>query len=268
MLVVADGLRGLRECWKLALVADVVLLVSWVVVAPTLGCELPNIVGGIAIMSVFAAMGKRGGIDLRRQAWAWMPFTFVVVALGCAALLPPDKKISPGFVILPAALLGGLCQKVSPAKIAVVAWRTVLRYSTALLTICAVLALAKTMGAAGMTRALADALIAATGPCYPAVSAIVGALGGFVTGSGTSTNVLFGSLQASVGAAESQKLLFAAANVMGAGIGKMLCPQSIVLGCAAAGLAGKERDVMSAAVRYFLIVLAVACASVAVAAID
>ena len=94
------------------------------------------------------------------------------------------------------------------------------------------------------------------------MSGIVGALGGVVTGAGTSTNVLFGSLQASVGVGEAQKLLFAAANVMGAGIGKMVCPQSIVLGCAAAGLAGRERSVMVKALGYFAVVLFVACLSV------
>ena len=262
ILAIVDGWRGVRECWRLALVATVVFLAAWLCVAPFLGCELPDIIGGMAVMAVFAALGNRGGIDARRQAWAWMPFAFVVLALGCAALLPPERKLSPGYVILAAATVGGLCQKVRPVRIAVIAARTVLRYAPALFTICAVLALAKVMGAAGMTQTLADGLVAATGRGYPAVSGIVGALGGFVTGSGTSSNVLFGALQASVGADEAQKVLFAAANVMGAGIGKMVCPQSIVLGCAASGLAGRERDVMVKVLGYFVAVLAVACLSV------
>jgi len=265
MLAIADGRRGVRECWRLALLADIVFLAAWLVVAPTLGCELPDVVGGLAVMAAFASVGNRRGIDWRRQLWAWMPFAFVVVALGCAALLPQDRKVSPGFVILAAAVAGAICQKVRPGRIVGIAARTVARYSLALLTICAVLALAKVMGASGMTRTLADALIAATGRGYPAVAGVVGALAGFVTGSGTSSNVLFGALQASVGANEAQSCLFAAANVMGAGIGKMVCPQSLVLGCAAAGLAGRERDVMAKALRYFAVVLAVACISVFVA---
>ena len=267
ILFIADGWRGVRERWGIALVADAVFLAAWLVVAPTLGCELPNIVGGIAVMAAFAAMGNRGGMDARRQLKAWLPFALVVVALGAAATLPADKKISPGIVILAAAAVGGLCQGLRPLRLAVLAGRTVVRYAPALLTICAVLALAKVMGAAGMTRSLADALIAATGSGYSAVSSVVGALGGFVTGSGTSSNVLFGSLQASVGANEFQRYLFAAANVMGAGIGKMVCPQSIVLGCAAAGLAGRERDVMAKAVGYFAAVLAVACLATYIASL-
>ena len=262
ILVIADGWRGLRECWRLALAADAAFLLPWLAVASFMGCELPNIAGGIAVIAVFAAIGNRKGIDLGRQAWAWMPFAFVVAALGLAACIPRSARPSPGFVILVAATAGGLCQRISPVKMAVIAWRTLVRYSPALLTICAVLALAKVMGAAGMTQMLADGLIAATGAGYPAVSGVVGSLGGFVTGSGTSSNVLFGALQASVGTSEAQKLLFAAANVMGAGIGKMVCPQSIVLGCAAVGLAGRERDVMVKVLGYFALVLAVACLSV------
>ena len=264
ILAIVDGRRGVRECWHLALAADIAFLAAWIAVAPFLGCELPDIAGGMAVMAVFAALGNRKGIDLRRQAWAWMPFAFVVLALGCAAFLPQERKISPGFAILAAATAGGLCQKLRPARIAAIAGRTVLRYAPALFTICAVLALAKVMGAAGMTRTLAGSLLAATGGAYPAVSPIVGALGGFVTGSGTSSNVLFGSLQSSAGNAEAQKFLFAAANVMGAGIGKMVCPQSIVLGCATAGLAGRERKIMVKALGYFAAVLSVACISVVV----
>ena len=47
---------------------------------------------------------------------------------------------------------------------------------------------------------------------------------------------------------------------MGAGIGKMVCPQSIVLGCAAAGLAGRESEVMKRAFPFFVVVLSLACA--------
>lgn len=117
ILFITDGWRGIRECWRLALVADAVFLGAWLVVAPTLGCELPDIVGGLATMAVFAAMGRRDGIDLRRQAWAWRPFALVVLALGCAALLPQERKISPGFVILAAASVGGLLQGVRPLKV-------------------------------------------------------------------------------------------------------------------------------------------------------
>ena len=266
ILFIADGWRGVREKFALALIADVTFLVPWLAVAAFCGCELPDIAGGLCVMLTMAMMGNRKNIDLRRQAWAWMPFLFVVAILAVNALMPPRLKLSPGILILAAAFAGGICQKISMRRLAAILAQTLKKYSLALVTICAVLALAKVMGAAGMTTTLADALVDATGRTYAAVSSVVGALAGFVTGSGTSSNVLFGALQTSVATNEAETFLFAAANVMGAGIGKMVCPQSIVLGCAAAGLAGRESEIMKKALPYFLAVLAVASAATFAAA--
>lgn len=266
ILFIVDGLKGVRECFKLALLADVAFLVPWLLTAMTLGCELPNVLGGLAVMAVLAMKGNWRELDGRKQAQAWLPFALVVAVLGLsAAFVPAQYKLSPGVLILLAAIPGGLMQKVSFVRLARLLIATIRKYSLALLTICQVLALAKIMGQAGMTAQLADALIAATGNGYALFSTAVGALGGFVTGSGTSSNVLFGSLQASVGANEAQRYLFAAANVMGAGIGKMICPQSIVLGCAATGLAGRESTIMGKAFGWFLLVLTLACLTVFVA---
>ena len=264
ILFITDGWRGVREKFALAVVADVAFLVPWVAVAATLGCELPDIVGGIVAMGAFAAMGRRGALDLRRQMWAWMPFAFVVVVLALGSILASFgmKRISPGFLILAAAFAAGLAQKLSLPRLVRLLFGTVRKYALALLTICLVLALARTMGESGMTTTLAESLVKVSGKGYPFISGLVGALGGFMTGSGTSSNVLFGMLQASVGSVEAEKLLYAAANVMGAGIGKMVCPQSIVLGCAAAGLAGRESEAMRKAFPFFVAVLALATASV------
>jgi len=261
ILLITDGFRGLREKFGLALLADVVFLAPWLTVACTVGCELPNIVGGIAVMATMAFLGDTRSINAKRALWAWSPFASVVVVLAAAAALPAKWKISPGFLILAAAAIGGLLQSIKPSRLAILLFATLRKYALALTTICLVLALAKIMSAAHMTSTLADALVSLSGKWYCAVSTLVGSLGGFVTGSGTSSNVLFGSLQASVGATEAEKFLFAAANVMGAGIGKMLCPQSIVLGCAAAGLAGKESEIMKKAACNFLPVLATATAA-------
>ncbi len=48
---------------------------------------------------------------------------------------------------------------------------------------------------AGMTNALAVALVGLLGPVYPLFAPLIGALGTFLTGSATSANVLFGNLQ-------------------------------------------------------------------------
>ena len=119
-----------------------------------------------------------------------------------------------------------------------------------------------------MTSSMADALVAATGGAYPFASTAVGALGGFVTGSGTSSSVLFGRLQADTAVAISvSPELLAAANIMGAGIGKMICPQSIAIGSAAAGLVGAESRLFKAALPWFAGVLLAASVLTGLAAL-
>ena len=53
--------------------------------------------------------------------------------------------------------------------------------------------------------------------------------------------------------------LLAAANVMGAGIGKMICPQSIAIGTAAALIAPRAGEAFKRAFPWFLAVIALAC---------
>ena len=264
ILLVYGGRTALRGLVGLALVADAAFLVPWFLSARFLGPELPDILGGLSVLlvvSLVATKGRVGG-DLRAAARAWAPFGFVVALLTGAACLPPDLKryASPGALVLLAGFLGGAVQGLSFARMCRVLGRTLKSYWTAFATICCVLILARLMTAAGMIAALADALVSATGAAYPLFAPLVGALGGFVTGSGTSANVLFGSLQAGAAAKLGVSAdLLAAANMMGAGIGKMICPQSIAIGTAAALVAGRAGEVFRTAFAWFAAVILVAC---------
>ena len=76
---------------------------------------------------------------------------------------------------------------------------------------------------------------------------------------GTSTCVLFGGLQSqtaiSLGLNPSW---MAAANVMGAGIGKMICPQGIAIGAGAIGAVGSESEILRKVFKYFVIYVVIA----------
>jgi lactate permease len=113
-----------------------------------------------------------------------------------------------------------------------------------------------------MTADIAKALVYATGTGYPAFAPVVGALGAFITGSATNTNVLFGPLQtaAAAGIPGSSPAWLAAANSAGAGIGKMLSPQSIALSIGAVGtvVQGKESVIMKGIFGYFVLYLVIA----------
>ena len=91
-----------------------------------------------------------------------------------------------------------------------------------------------------------------TGPLfYPVFGTLLGWLGVALTGSDTSSNVLFGNLQKIT----AQKLglnpiLMASANTTGGVMGKMIDAQSIVVAAAATGEGGNEGDLLRAVLRH------------------
>ena len=166
---------------------------------------------------------------------------------------------TPGVMIFIAAIIGGFIQKASVGEMVQVLGETLKKYWKTILTICSVMATAKIMGYSGMISDTAELLVVVTGSFYPAIAPLIGALGAFVTGSGTSTCVLFGGLQsqtaASLGLCESW---MAAANVMGAGIGKMICPQGIAIGAGAISMVDSESKILSSVFKYFLLYVVIA----------
>lgn len=224
-------------------------------------------------------------ITLGEGVKAWSPFILIFLLLMLTSTLCPpihnliaDIKTSvvvyagegggtlffswintPGVMIFIAALIGGLIQGARAGEMVTVLAETLKKYWKTILTICSVMATAKIMGYSGMISDIAQLLVVVAGGFYPLIAPLIGALGAFVTGSGTSTCVLFGGLQsqtaASLGLSESW---MAAANVMGAGIGKMVCPQSIAIGAGAIGAVGSESKILSAVFKYFVLYVVLA----------
>ncbi|TLS34277.1 L-lactate permease [Geobacillus thermoleovorans] len=126
-----------------------------------------------------------------------------------------------------------------------------------IITIASVVGFAYIANSSGMSTTLGMAL-AKTGPLFPFFSPILGWLGVFITGSDTSSNLLFGNLQkvtaTSIG---MDPVLALAANSSGGVVGKMISPQSIAVACAAVGLTGKESDLFRFTIKHsvFLIIL-------------
>ena len=118
--------------------------------------------------------------------------------------------------------------------------RTVRSLGGTIATVCMVLATAYVMNFSGMNSSLGLAL-AATGAIFPAFSPLLGWLGVLLSGSDTSSNALFGSLQRTT--AEHLGLnpgLTVAANATGGVAGKMISPQSISVATVSARLPRQE----------------------------
>ncbi|GGB13170.1 L-lactate permease [Puia dinghuensis] len=128
-----------------------------------------------------------------------------------------------------------------------------------ILTIAVVLAFAYLMNDSGITQTIAGVL-AGTGILFPFFSPLLGWLGVFITGSDTSSNALFGKLQASTATSIGvDPLVTVGANASGGVIGKMISPQSIAVAAAAGQLVGKESDLFRFTVRHSFILLCIIC---------
>jgi lactate permease len=127
------------------------------------------------------------------------------------------------------------------ARQALATWgRTVAELRWAIFTVATVLALAYVMNASAQTTAI-GLVIAGAGAALAFLSPVIGWLGVAVSGSDTSSNALFGSLQvtAAHGAGLPPELL-AGANSSGGVLGKMLSPQNLTIAAVAVRLEGQE----------------------------
>jgi lactate permease len=166
-----------------------------------------------------------------------------------------DLLGATGTSIFLAAVLSALWLGVGPRRFLGIAWLTLTRLRWPLFTIVCMLAIAYTTRYSGLDAALGLAFTK-TGVLYPLFAALLGWLGVALTGSDTSSNALFGSLQTVTAqglvadgtlghlGAEQAKVLLASANSTGGVMGKMIDAQSIVVSAAATQQPGQEGPIL------------------------
>lgn len=264
-----------------------------------LGAETPAILGSIAAILALllyaklftkkkGATSKTRGGNLAQTFRAWSVYLFILLfILVSGALCPPVNGFlkshlvttahlpaigstfkfgwisNAGFMLFLGSVAGGLVQGLNWRKLAVVLARTVVNLKYTAITICSLIALASVMNYSGMIAALAAGLVALTGSLYPLFVPLIGAIGTFVTGSDTSSNILFAKLQANVanqlgmtgthsyfGIEGSETNWLAASNTTGATGGKMISPQSIAIATAACDMKGQDDAILRRAIPY------------------
>ncbi len=162
-----------------------------------------------------------------------------------------------GTSIFLAALISMLVLRVRVSDALSVFGETLKEMRYPILTIGLVLSFAYVSNYSGISSTLALALTH-TGLAFTFFSPLIGWVGVFLTGSDTSSNLLFGSLQQlTAQRLHLPEILTLTANTVGGTLGKMISPQSIAIACAAVGLAGKESDLFKFTVKYSLIFVAI-----------
>jgi lactate permease len=181
----------------------------------------------------------------------------VAAAKPYEAIYKLDLVSATGTAIFLSAILTAVVLRFKPADCVETFVETLNELKRPILSIGMVLAFAFVANYSGLSSTLA-LVLAGTGAAFPFFSPFLGWLGVFLTGSDTSSNALFSSLQATtahqVGVSD---VLMVTANTTGGVTGKMISPQSIAVACAAVGLVGKESDLFRFTLKHSLFFAAI-----------
>jgi lactate permease len=122
---------------------------------------------------------------------------------------------------------------------------TIRRVMSSSVGIASMVAMAVIMQHVGMTETLARGLAGGVGALFPFVSPWIGALGAFMTGSNTNSNVVFAALQMRTAELLGYTVaVILAAQTSGAALGSVIAPTKVVVGASTGGMEGREGEVM------------------------
>jgi lactate permease len=154
------------------------------------------------------------------------------------------QPLASGTAVLVATVVTALFIRATPTVFVRCGIRAFRQTALPGLTVLAIVALAYLFNYSGMAFTL-GAAVATAGSLFPFLSSFLGWVACFLSGSDTSSNLLFGNLQ--VAAAHKlhlSEVLLAATNSSGAVTGKMISPQNIAVGVTTVGLIGHEGEVL------------------------
>lgn len=283
-------LKSLPKNLFLALLVGSVSFVSQYLAARYMGAESPAIIGSILSIIVIVVYGKLTASKKERAQKspfttkeifnAWSIYLLILVLIVLTSPLFPGLRHTlennwvtrlslpikdttmnytiswlthAGVLLFIGTFIGGLIQGAKVKELFTVLWDTVKQLKKTFVTVICLVGLSTIMDTAGMISVIATALATATGSLYPLFAPVIGCLGTFITGSDTSSNILFGKLQASVaGHIQVSPDWLSAANTVGATGGKIISPQSIAIATSASNQQGKEGEILKAAIPYAL----------------
>jgi L-lactate transport len=265
LILVMSGWKGLRAVLPAAAACGIAFAGTQFLVSNFVGPELTDISASLAAMGallLFMRGQKRGATphSARVIASAWGPYILLVVFVLLWGYKPLQTRLdsfslifhwpglpnaqpykfpwlsASGTACLLAAILSAIVTGLKPGQFLRAVGHTGKQLALAELTLATVLALAFTMNYSGATRTLGESF-AATGRMFPFFSALLGWLGVFLTGSDTSANALFGTLQVvTAGKLGMNPVLMAASNSAGGVMGKMISLTSIAVAAAATSM--------------------------------
>jgi lactate permease len=221
---------------------------------------------GIALSGYAVLVGITLGIQLIpgiRNALGQVEFTLnfpeVSTALGYVTPAGPGRKIPifrhAGAILLYSAIIAYIIYQragwYKPGAAGRIINGTVNRVMSPSVGIASMVAMAVIMEHAEMTETLARGLAEGVGVLFPVVSPWIGALGAFMTGSNTNSNVVFAALQMRTAQLLGYSVaIILAAQTSGGALGSVIAPTKIVVGASTGGMEGREGEVIRKMLGY------------------
>ena len=201
---------------------------------------------GVSAVVIYWTLAKVNLIDQQKIPWPGLDKQVLITLYDKPyAAVWTFQPLATGTAILATALAVALLFGCGPRRFGAALVQTWRQSALAILTVTAIVGLAYLMNYAGMTYTLGLG-VASVGAAFPLLSAFLGWVAVFLSGSDTSGNALFGNLQ--VVAARKLGLspvLIAAANSSGGVMGKMISPQNISTGASTTALKGREGRILA-----------------------
>jgi lactate permease len=272
--------RGIAPFLAEALLIGLIFAGTQILVAWTIGPELVAVGGSLAALIGYVIYRRfrdqdshpLHGLKWQELGMALLPFACLLGLVLVTRLLPMpllrappflwtfgpadhritvDLAYTPGTLLFISALIGALAGRLPASRIVQLlreaAWK--IRWTSVI--VISILVMAKVMAGSGMITDVAQMLAVSAGGLFPLLSPWLGAMGTFVTGSDTSSNILLGALQKETALRTGfDPAWLAAANTAGATAGKMISPQSISVGASTVGVESRQQEILRTTLRY------------------
>ncbi|MEX2598075.1 MAG: L-lactate permease [Dehalococcoidia bacterium] len=286
----AIGLSGVG--WTLT--AGALFLGPYVAIAMILGPELPTLgaaaIGGLSFAFLLVIARRRrapepmddrdSGSSRRSILWASAPYLALVALVLITRLVPGVREAlqavtlewtlpggfsgtaqplyHPGTILFLIFVIGGVFQRAGWQRQRQAAGAALRRLGAVSVALVVMLTLSRLLLHAGMIDTMASASADVVGNVWPALAPGLAALGSFVTGSATASNVLFTDFQLQVARLlGAQELAVMGAQGFGGAMGNIVSPHNIIAGSATVGIVGQESAVLRKIMPVFLACLLV-----------
>ncbi len=235
--------------------------------APRLRTRLPLAVSvyGLFLVVIPAADGIPWLNEILNRVELNLTFPEVTTGLGWLVAAGEGRSVSVfghpgaliGYIALIAFGLFALAGRFEAGAAGRIVRNTIKGSRSSTLGILLLVAMATIMDNSGMIYAIAVGIQSLVpGWFYPMVAPWIGALGAFITGSNTNSNVLFAPLQQQVALLIPLSVpAILAAQTAGASVGSVLSPAKLVVGAILPDLAGREGDILRKTAPYAVVLM-------------